>query len=454
VRRCRAGASAKMAREKLAARMARVQLSRQIKKEKKERREVILQEGGGEIGGEEDLDELAKEIEATKAADEEKETTVKNKKRRRRRRKEIRERKTKLKEDLSWLENALKRMEKSLLGSKHAELGDLEDKIGKEGSHALQQVLDQFKALQDRKSKIWTELNQLSDEQHVHNKSADPTSSANEVGLDLSPEEIGNREFEMEQQLIKHIAGDQEKKICQDWANDEMENFEEVLRINDNGDLVIEAASVSKVDTEHTTDEEEAGSKNEKEDESNLFCGDREGNRLHEEVTIHFSPYNRKKFEKSLEKVRMGGLQIAEQDKTLPVDKEWKKEREVSEERRVEESGEKCEEMSKDDNEVKKNLMEVVAQPDKRKRWRKKKVKVCWLCAAAKTDEGFDLHWCAGCRKARYCGLGCHEQDWERHKEFCQKVRKGRRKMLKASKREKVGENRESVTRTEEVCDL
>ena len=32
-----------MASEKLAARMARVQLSRQIKKEKKERREVILQ---------------------------------------------------------------------------------------------------------------------------------------------------------------------------------------------------------------------------------------------------------------------------------------------------------------------------------------------------------------------------------------------------------------------------
>ena len=32
-----------MTREKLAARMARVQLSRQIKKEKKERREVILQ---------------------------------------------------------------------------------------------------------------------------------------------------------------------------------------------------------------------------------------------------------------------------------------------------------------------------------------------------------------------------------------------------------------------------
>ena len=32
-----------MVKEKLAVRMARVQLSRQIKKEKKERREVILQ---------------------------------------------------------------------------------------------------------------------------------------------------------------------------------------------------------------------------------------------------------------------------------------------------------------------------------------------------------------------------------------------------------------------------
>merc|ERR1719237_54982 len=77
---------------------------------------------------------------------------------------------------------------------------------------------------------------------------------------------------------------------------------------------------------------------------------------------------------------------------------------------------------------------------EKRKRWRKK---VCWLCAAAKTDEGFDLHCCAGCRKARYCGLSCHEEDWERHKEFCQQVRKWRRKSSKAGKREKIGEKRE-----------
>ena len=375
--------------------------------------ESFVQEGGetGKAdGGEEDLDELAREIEATNA-DEEKETTVKNKKRRRRRRQEIRESKTKLEEDLSWLENASKTFEKSLLRSKYATLADLEQEMEKEGSPALQDVLDRLKEIQERKSKIEAHLNQLSDKQHVHHKSADLISSAKEVEPDLSAEESSSREFEMEQvekywkkinlqgleqQLTEQIDEDQEKKICQNLANEEMENVKEGPGKNENDELVTEADTVSKVDTKDATDEEEAvDPTNEKEDNSNLFCGDREGNRMHEDVTILFSLDNRKKSEKSLEKVRLGELQMEEPDKTLPADKESKVKKEVSEE-----SGEKCEEMSKDDNEVKRNLMEVVLHSEKRKR-RRKKVKVCWLCAAAKTDEGFDLHWCAGCRKAR-----------------------------------------------------
>ena len=369
--------------------------------------ESFVQEGGetGEAGGEENLDELAREIEATNA-DEEKETTVKNKKRRRRRRQEIRESKTKLEEDLSWLENASKTFEKSLLRSKYATLADLEQEMEKEGSPALQDVLDRLKEIQERKSKIEAHLNQLSDKQHVHHKSADLISSANEVEPDLSPEESSSREFEMEQvekywnkinlqgleqRLTEQIDEDQEKKICQDLANEEMENVKEGPCKNENDELVTEADIVSKVDTKDGTEGDEADDPtNEKEDDSNLFCEDWEGNRSHEEVTILFSPFNRKKSEKSL-----GELQMEEQDKTLPADKESKVKKEVSEE-----SGEKCEEMGKDDNEVKRNLMEVVLHSEKRKR-RRKKVKVCWLCAAAKTDEGFDLHWCAGCRKAR-----------------------------------------------------
>ena len=90
----------------------------------------------------------------------------------------------------------------------------------------------------------------------------------------------------------------------------------------------------------------------------------------------------------------MSDLQLEEQDETLPADMKWKKEKEV-----LEDNGKKCREMCKDDNEVERKMGSIV-QCEKRKRFRRK-VKVCWLCAAAKTAEGFDLHCCAGCRKAR-----------------------------------------------------
>merc|ERR1711972_1055397 len=66
-----------------------------------------------------------------------------------------------------------------------------------------------------------------------------------------------------------------------------------------------------------------------------------------------------------------------------------------------------------------------------------RKRKVCQLCGAAKTDEGFDLYWCAGCKKVRYCGLECHHGDWERHKEYCRNFRKERRKRVRAFKKGK-----------------
>ena len=77
----------------------------------------------GEVGGQEDLDQLARDIEATNAEENEREGKKKNRKRRRRQK--TKEKETMLKEDLRWLENALKRMENSLLGSKLTDLEDL-----------------------------------------------------------------------------------------------------------------------------------------------------------------------------------------------------------------------------------------------------------------------------------------------------------------------------------------
>ena len=356
-----------------------------------------MQEGSetGEVGGEEDLDRLAREIEATNAE----ETTGKKKKRRRRRRQEIRERRAMLMEDLSWLENALKRMENSLLGSKPATLGDLEQDIEKEGSYSLQQVLDQFKELRDRKLNIETELKQLADDRHIRHQSADPIRSANDVAPDLSldesrrvsemvsdVEEERKKNLQERQRLIEQIDKVQDERICQDLARVEMEDVEEDQTENGYDELLTEGGNL--------TDEAHTHSTNQKEDEKDLLCEEKEGNRLDEEQKQIFSPENRKRSEQSLEQVSLSDLQLEEQDETLPADMKWKIEKEV-----LEDNEKKCREMCKDDNELERKMGSIV-QCEKRKRFRRK-VKVCWLCAAAKTAEGFDLHWCAGCRKAR-----------------------------------------------------
>jgi len=42
---------------------------------------------------------------------------------------------------------------------------------------------------------------------------------------------------------------------------------------------------------------------------------------------------------------------------------------------------------------------------------------LCWNCA--KSSKEVELFKCKGCKKARYCGLGCQNEDWNRHGEYC-----------------------------------
>ena len=50
-----------------------------------------------------------------------------------------------------------------------------------------------------------------------------------------------------------------------------------------------------------------------------------------------------------------------------------------------------------------------------------RKIKVCWNCHATEALDGGKLSKCSGCNKARYCGSECQAEDWERHKEYCEK---------------------------------
>ena len=54
------------------------------------------------------------------------------------------------------------------------------------------------------------------------------------------------------------------------------------------------------------------------------------------------------------------------------------------------------------------------------------KEKVCWNCHATEADDEIKLAKCAGCKKARYCGRECQQEDWERHREYCEKIRQKR----------------------------
>ena len=41
----------------------------------------------------------------------------------------------------------------------------------------------------------------------------------------------------------------------------------------------------------------------------------------------------------------------------------------------------------------------------------------CWTCGV--TVRKLEKSLCAGCLKARYCTLGCQEEDWDVHKDWC-----------------------------------
>ena len=48
----------------------------------------------------------------------------------------------------------------------------------------------------------------------------------------------------------------------------------------------------------------------------------------------------------------------------------------------------------------------------------------CWLCGV--TVRKLKKATCAGCLVARYCTLGCQEEDWSRHRNYCMKKKASR----------------------------
>ena len=42
----------------------------------------------------------------------------------------------------------------------------------------------------------------------------------------------------------------------------------------------------------------------------------------------------------------------------------------------------------------------------------------CWTCGVSDVRK-LERSLCAGCLKAMYCTLGCQEEDWEEHKDWC-----------------------------------
>ena len=60
--------------------------------------------------------------------------------------------------------------------------------------------------------------------------------------------------------------------------------------------------------------------------------------------------------------------------------------------------------------------------------------KICWNCHASEAEHGVRLLKCESCKKARYCGTVCQEEDWDRHREFCLRKQE-RRKQREIEKR-------------------
>ena len=51
------------------------------------------------------------------------------------------------------------------------------------------------------------------------------------------------------------------------------------------------------------------------------------------------------------------------------------------------------------------------------------KNKKCWNCHKEESIE-LKLSKCGGCKKAKYCGQVCQKQDWDRHRDQCQKIKR------------------------------
>ena len=426
----------------------------------------------GEVGGQEDLDQLARDIEATNAEENEREGKKKNRKRRRRQK--TKEKETMLKEDLRWLENALKRMENSLLGSKltdledlrwlentlkrmensllRSKLVDLEKEIEKEGSCALLTLLDQFKELQDRKLVIETKLLQLFEGQHVQHQSADEEDSktkeekkAKEQKEGQDTEKRRDKDHEKENQP-RDMKSDQpcnrceEKKkenrdktqMCdkQTLTQDQKKNDHQELKEQDVINVTVEEKEAEdmteRIDKDKSLvkddidDIVECQTKNNYEEvlkeaerviaiatDLNLGVGSRRqgGGAIVtgtvREHKVGTNDVTNEEQSQSSNKELVSPDNGEEQRSLKDLETEDQNKKDIMEETKVGEGRYEWEGMSKDDYEVQTSVKKTnMVDSEKRKR-RRKKVIFCWLCSAAKTDEGFDLHCCAGCRKAR-----------------------------------------------------
>ena len=341
------------------------------------RTDIFVQEGGeeGRAIVEEDLDQLAKEIEATHEV--ENQATSKRRKRRKRRRRQAQGtgRETQLKEDLAWLEKALGEMEKSLLGAKYTDLSDLEIDVAKYGSHPLQELLKPFMELRDRKLKVERDLYQLSDSTNNYepNDVCDQELHA-EDQCENSLEKQAQQGIEDVQELREtevcraDQAADQECSNCalqatteelQELVEKESENIEESEIQNAISKGKAETGLLKKVDTGPTN----LQLRNAKENYG-------EGGKL-----------------KDNDQNSDEGLKECE-DETLPANMKWMKE--------------KSKEEGKDQKKIEKIHFHTQTVGNQTRERKMRRRKVCELCGAANTDEGFDLYWCAGCKKVRW----------------------------------------------------
>jgi len=78
------------------------------------------------------------------------------------------------------------------------------------------------------------------------------------------------------------------------------------------------------------------------------------------------------------------------------------------------------------------------------------KIVICWKCLTG-PDLETRLYLCKGCKKARYCGDKCHEEDWDRHGNWC-RMRRDTREERHRARREK--ETKRVVKEEEESNEL